>query len=305
MWLKSLEPGIISWVTRGINLGFHRNYFGLQVDDVFLPDSRWSATGHCTPGDGCVDPTVSTTDIRMTPADVAELVTGRRRTASPSTSPSTARAASGAGAPQRHGRPAHRLPAARRAGTSSAGSTTPTPTRSSAASRSRPPRSARTGAAPRRPTPPVSRTRRSRPTRPTTRPTTSSGCHRRGSAPTITQNVAWATTAKLPNFDPTVLVTGEHSGLTSAPQQPIDNPNLARRAHGGRDRRHGIGRLSRDRAAHRRDHADPAPAPDEHLLQRGHVPGRGQPVQLDLRAVHHARTRTTPRTPAATARTRR
>ena len=43
-------------MTRGIHLGYQRNYFAVHVDDVFLPDSRWSATGHCTPGDGCADP---------------------------------------------------------------------------------------------------------------------------------------------------------------------------------------------------------------------------------------------------------
>ena len=69
-WLRVLAPGIVDWVTRGVSLGFHRNYFSVQVDDIFLPDARWSATGHCTPGDGCTDPTVTTPDIRMTPADV-------------------------------------------------------------------------------------------------------------------------------------------------------------------------------------------------------------------------------------------
>ena len=73
-WFDVLAPGIVSWATRGVNLGYHRNYFGVQVDDVFLPDSRWSATGHCTPGDSCVDPTVTTTDIRMVPTDVTRLV---------------------------------------------------------------------------------------------------------------------------------------------------------------------------------------------------------------------------------------
>ena len=74
-WYNMLAPGIVSWATRGIELGYHRNYFAVHVDDIFLPDSRWSVTGHCTPGDGCTDPTVTTPDIRMTDADVARLVT--------------------------------------------------------------------------------------------------------------------------------------------------------------------------------------------------------------------------------------
>ena len=60
-------------MTRGVHLGYQRNYFSVQIDDVFLPDSRWSATLHCTPGDDCAENPEST-DIRMTPEDVAKLV---------------------------------------------------------------------------------------------------------------------------------------------------------------------------------------------------------------------------------------
>src|SRR4051794_26706974 len=73
-WFDVLAPGIVSWLTRGIELGYHRNYLAVQVDDIFLPDSRWSSAGNCTPGDGCVDPTVRTTDIRMGSADVDNVV---------------------------------------------------------------------------------------------------------------------------------------------------------------------------------------------------------------------------------------
>ena len=73
-WGAEIGHGIVTWMTRGVHLGYHRNYFAVQVDDIFMPNSRWSATGHCTPGDDCVDPTITTTDIRMTPADVTKLV---------------------------------------------------------------------------------------------------------------------------------------------------------------------------------------------------------------------------------------
>jgi hypothetical protein len=73
-WFDEIAPGILSWATRGIHLGHQRNYFNVQIDDVFLPDSRWSITGTCTPGDNCVDPSTTTTDIRMTPTDEAGLV---------------------------------------------------------------------------------------------------------------------------------------------------------------------------------------------------------------------------------------
>jgi hypothetical protein len=70
----ALAPGIISWATRGIHLGYQRNYLNVHIDDVFLPDSRWSVTDNCTPGDDCLDPNVTTTDIRMTGADATRLL---------------------------------------------------------------------------------------------------------------------------------------------------------------------------------------------------------------------------------------
>ena len=73
-WFNEISHGLITWMTRGVHLGYQRNYFAVQVDDVLLADSRWSATGHCTPGDDCTDPNVTTTDIRMTPSDVANLL---------------------------------------------------------------------------------------------------------------------------------------------------------------------------------------------------------------------------------------
>jgi hypothetical protein len=73
-WFNEIAPGVVAWATRGIHLGYQRNYFNVQIDDVFLPDSRWSITGKCTPGDNCVDPSTTTTDIRMTTTDEANLV---------------------------------------------------------------------------------------------------------------------------------------------------------------------------------------------------------------------------------------
>ena len=72
---RLLAHGIVTWMTKGVHLGYNRNYFAVHVDDVFAADSRWSVGSHCTPGDDCPldasgQPTVSTTDIRMVPADV-------------------------------------------------------------------------------------------------------------------------------------------------------------------------------------------------------------------------------------------
>jgi hypothetical protein len=62
--------GLISWLTKGVHLGHDRGYFSVHVDDVFLPDERWSSTDNCTPDEDCA-PGVTTTPIRMTPDDVA------------------------------------------------------------------------------------------------------------------------------------------------------------------------------------------------------------------------------------------
>ena len=35
------RPGLIDWVTRGTHLGLYRNYFGQDIDDVFIADNDW------------------------------------------------------------------------------------------------------------------------------------------------------------------------------------------------------------------------------------------------------------------------
>jgi hypothetical protein len=69
---RLLAPGIVTWMTGGVHLGLSRNFLSVQVDDIFLPDARWSTTANCTPGES-PDETcpVSNTTIRMTPVDVA------------------------------------------------------------------------------------------------------------------------------------------------------------------------------------------------------------------------------------------
>ena len=66
-----LAHGIVTWVTRGVNLGDWRNYLDVAYDDMFLGDSQWSMTGHCTPGEtACPKGTPMTPSINMTPADI-------------------------------------------------------------------------------------------------------------------------------------------------------------------------------------------------------------------------------------------
>jgi hypothetical protein len=80
---RLLAHGIITWLTRGIHLGYYRNYFAVHVDDVFLPDSRWSVEHNCTPGEDCLttpgQPPVTTPEIRMTPDDVTHTVNWQRQ----------------------------------------------------------------------------------------------------------------------------------------------------------------------------------------------------------------------------------
>jgi hypothetical protein len=69
---RLLARGIVEWLTQGIHLGQARNYFAVHVDDVFAPDARWDKERNCTPGDiDCVGGAEEGTPIRMTAADAA------------------------------------------------------------------------------------------------------------------------------------------------------------------------------------------------------------------------------------------
>ncbi len=80
-WLL-MAPGLIDWVTQDTHLGLSRNYFGQDVDDVFIADNEWSSQYQCTPGAEdppdytCptgVDnnPADTPPDVQMSAADVA------------------------------------------------------------------------------------------------------------------------------------------------------------------------------------------------------------------------------------------
>ncbi|MGW2564292.1 hypothetical protein ACWCXB_34840 [Streptomyces sp. NPDC001514] len=68
---RLLARGMVEWLTQGVHLGQSRNYFSVHVDDVFAPDARWDTGRNCTPGDiDCSGPAgEQTPDIRMTAAD--------------------------------------------------------------------------------------------------------------------------------------------------------------------------------------------------------------------------------------------
>ncbi|MFI9272801.1 hypothetical protein ACIGXM_19055 [Kitasatospora sp. NPDC052896] len=70
---RLLARGMVDWMTQGVHLGFDRDYFGVQVDDVLLADNRWSPTLKCTMGSANCNPAAGSPDtvpIRMTAADV-------------------------------------------------------------------------------------------------------------------------------------------------------------------------------------------------------------------------------------------
>jgi hypothetical protein len=60
-----LRHGMLNWVTRGVFLGYQRNYLEIQVDDLFLGDDAWDPAAHAT----SYDPATAS---RMTAADLAQ-----------------------------------------------------------------------------------------------------------------------------------------------------------------------------------------------------------------------------------------
>jgi hypothetical protein len=77
---QAVAHGIVDWVTRGVHLGYWRNYFSVHIDDLFSQDSRWSDVGKCTPGEGdCKAGVPDTTPIRMIPSDVTNAVTWQQQ----------------------------------------------------------------------------------------------------------------------------------------------------------------------------------------------------------------------------------
>ena len=89
-WLL-LAPGLIDWVTKGLHLGLYRNYFGEDVDDLFIADNEWSSQLQCTPAAtepvdvGCPtsaqgNPAAGPPDSQMTAADVAYVANWEKQT---------------------------------------------------------------------------------------------------------------------------------------------------------------------------------------------------------------------------------
>ena len=63
-----LRFGMLNWVTRGVYLGYWRNYFEVQVDDLFLGDDAWDPATHANN----YDPVAAS---RMVPSDLSQALT--------------------------------------------------------------------------------------------------------------------------------------------------------------------------------------------------------------------------------------
>ncbi len=70
---QALRHGMLNWATRGVFLGYQRNYLELDVDDVFLGDDKWDPAANVTNYD-------FENAIRMNAQDVANAVAWQQRT---------------------------------------------------------------------------------------------------------------------------------------------------------------------------------------------------------------------------------
>lgn len=203
---RLLARGMVDWVTQGVHLGYDRNYFEVHVDDLFLSDDRWSTTLKCTPGDVTCPPNTSPdlNPIRMTPSDVDTLVAWEK-----ANNFSVDFAFNGGGS----------------ADWESDNNTTTDPLLTKFLADQSSFRF-------------INHTwdhpflgcEQNVTVVPWQCQTDASGNDVWVSEATIQQeiqeNITWAQQVGL-KIDPTELVTGEHSGLVTLPQQPTDNPNLA------------------------------------------------------------------------------
>jgi hypothetical protein len=116
-----LRHGMLNWVTRGVFLGYQRNYLELQVDDLFLGDDAWDPATHST----SYDPARAS---RMTPGDVDRAIEWSRARGLRLDMPSTAAAAPCRAETTRWRPSSPTRPCATRSATSTTRSTIPTST---------------------------------------------------------------------------------------------------------------------------------------------------------------------------------
>ncbi|MFJ9810021.1 hypothetical protein ACIRTB_17530 [Streptomyces sp. NPDC101158] len=202
---RALARGIVEWLTQGVHLGQSRNYLSVHVDDVFAPDARWDTLRNCTPGDlDCPGGDgAAANPVRMTADDAAYAAAWQK--SSGFLLDMVYNGGQGEQWKTEHGGTdplAARL-VADRAQYRWINHTYTHPFLGCVQDAGTVPWScART---------PAGATR---------------WVSRSAISAEIRDNLDWALGKGLP-VDRTELVTGEHSGLKTLPQQPVDNPNLA------------------------------------------------------------------------------
>lgn len=79
-----LAHGMIEWATKGIHLGYNRNYFMAHIDDVFLPDDVWNMEDNVTYEDPetyfTAHPDSPYPTVRMVPSDVDRAIAWQNAT---------------------------------------------------------------------------------------------------------------------------------------------------------------------------------------------------------------------------------
>ncbi|GAA2514051.1 hypothetical protein [Pilimelia columellifera] len=66
---RVLAHGIVEWLTKGVYVGYWRNFLSVHIDDVLMPNARWQRPDSVGP---------APEQIRMVPADVEHLVRWQR-----------------------------------------------------------------------------------------------------------------------------------------------------------------------------------------------------------------------------------
>ena len=216
-----LGHGLVTWLTKGVHLGYWRNWFSLHVDDVLLPDDRWD-TAATAPSATTARPSHHRTrPIRMMPADVDTLVAWQKTNGIKLDVAFNAAGSVEAGAAD----PLTARLLARKADLRWLNHTYSHPYLGCVQDFT------------------------VVPWRCATEPATGATRYAAQAdiAAEITKNLDWAR-AKGITVDKRELVTGEHSGLRSLPQMPVDNPNLGPALQAAGVTVDRLGRLARARS---------------------------------------------------------
>lgn len=201
-----MSHGMLNWLTRGVSTSYSRNFLSVHIDDVLLPDALWNEEGNCTYGDDC-DPqrypeSGPGTEARMVPSDVTKLIEWQKQSGI-----KLDMVYNGFGATeQRAEAGSDALEAALLRNKNQFRWINHTWSH------------------------PYIGCEQDFSTTPWTCKKDSNGNIIYASLSTvydeIIKNKIYATNNRLPYYSGTELVTGEHSGLKSAPQMAVDNPNL-------------------------------------------------------------------------------